>query len=101
MRPTLRNKLILAFVFIGLVPMVLSTLIVVSMNTRKLEKQVESAIKEASRKVMEVMEDYHNRAQLITKLHTDNPRFMEFLKGGKAPQIIQTGKPLILWFQET
>ena len=96
-KKTLQNKLVAAFLFVGLVPMVLSTLIVVSMNSRRLAARIEKDIKKASEETMKVIQDYQNRAEQIANFHLDNPRFVDYLRSGKAPQVIRTGQPLILW----
>lgn len=77
--------------------MVLSTLIVVSMNSRRLEKQIERDIREASEKTMKIIRDYQTRAEQIASFLIDNPGFTASLRSGETPQVIQTGKPLILW----
>jgi signal transduction histidine kinase len=98
-RLTLQNKLIAAFLFVGLVPMILSSLIVVSMNSRRLEKQIERDIKKASEETIKVIRDYQSRAEQIASFLIDNPRFTASARSGEAPQVIQTGRPLILWME--
>ncbi len=77
--------------------MLLSTVIVVSMNAKRLEKQKESDIRKASEKTMKIVQDYENRAEQIAKFLIDNPGFIASLRSGETPRVIQTGHPLILW----
>ena len=93
----LQNKLIVAFLFIGFIPMLLSTIIVVSINARRLEKQMESDVRKASEKTMKIIQDYENSAEQTAKRYIDSPGFIETARSGKTPQVIQTGYPLILW----
>ena len=79
--------------------MILSSLIVVSMNSRRLEKQIERDIKKASEETLKVIRDYQNRAEQIASFLIDNPRFTASARSGDAPQVIQTGHPLILWME--
>ena len=92
----LQNKLIGAFLFIGLVPMLLSTVIVVSMNAKRLERQKESDIRKASEKTMKIIQDYKSRSEQTAKFLIDSPGFTTSLRGRETP-VIQTGSPLILW----
>ena len=92
----LQNKLIVAFLFIGLIPMLLSTVIVVSMSARRLERQMESDIRKASEKTMKIIQDYENSAEQIAESYIHNPGFIATLGSAETLQVFQTGYPLIL-----
>lgn len=92
----LQNKLIVAFLFIGLIPMLLSTVIVVSINARRLEKQIESDIRKASEKTMKIIQDYESSAEQTARFLSETPGFIATWFTGQKPRVIQTGYPLIV-----
>ncbi len=94
---TLRNRLIAAFFAIGLFSVIISTYIVVRVNTARLRKQIETAVIEASRKTVDVIKDYQNNSAHMAGLMLENPAFINSLQRLEAPSVIQTGNPLILW----
>jgi signal transduction histidine kinase len=94
---TLRNRLIASFFIIGLFSVVISTYIVVRVNTSRLRKEIETAVIEASRKTMDIIKEYQNTAGRISELMLENPAFLNSLQKWPSPSVIQTGNPLILW----
>ena len=77
--------------------MLLSTVIVVTIEARRLEKQIESDIRKACEETMKIIQDYENSAEQIAESYIDDPGFMAELRTGETPPVIRTGYPLILW----
>ncbi len=94
---TLRNRLIAAFFVIGLFSVIISTYIVVRVNTTRLRKQIETAVVEASRKTVNIISDYQDNSAHRAKLMMDNPADINLLQRLETTSVIQTGNPLIIW----
>lgn len=97
MRWRIQTKLIAAFLFIGLIPMVISTLIVVSINARRIEAEIEKSVRDASKKTMMRLDEYKKASSHISRLLVSNPDFVMHLRKSGQPQVIQTRHPLVLW----
>lgn len=95
---TLRNRLIASFFAVGLFSVVISTYIVVRVNTARLRTQMETAIIEASRKTIEVISEYQDNSARIAGLMLGNPAFVNSLQRWETDSVIQTGDPIVLWF---
>ncbi len=94
---TLRNRLIAAFLVIGLFSVTISAYIVVRVNTSRLRKQIKTAISHASLKTVEVIEQYQETSARIAEIYLANPEFVNSLKRLDGSSVIQTGNPFILW----
>ena len=93
----LQNKLIAAFLFIGLVPMLLSMLAVVGMTSRRLEEEMRQQLEKASETTMKTIRDYEESAAQIADLYVRNPGFVASRPEAGKQQVIRTGSPLIVW----
>lgn len=97
MRLRIQTKLIAAFLFIGLVPMAVSTLIVVNVNARRIEGEIEKNVRDASERTMRQLREYKKASSHISELLANNPEFLARLKSDGKQQVIQTAHPLVLW----
>ncbi|MCK4436539.1 HAMP domain-containing protein [bacterium] len=101
-KPKIQTKLIMAFLIMGFIPMILSTLIVVKINWRREDSRIKERIAEASRKAMELIRDYQSRASQQAKLSIEDPEFRKKYKLEELSEIKPIvrpgmGKPTVIW----
>lgn len=85
-KPRLQNKLILAFLFIGVLPMTLSIFLVVELISYRMEREIEKDLKKAQKKALTLIEDYTKEAPVLYEQLEKRPDFLQALQGaqGKA-----------------
>lgn len=101
-KPKIQTKLIMAFLIMGFIPMILSTLIVVKINWRREDSRIKERIAEASRKAMELIRDYQSRASQQARLSIEDPEFRKKYKLEELSEIKPIvrpgmGKPTVIW----
>ena len=94
----------LAFLVMGLVPMLLSTFIVVKMNTKRVDREIREKIERASQEFRRVIDDYQERAKLKAEIIALSSEFrrselptLEKLTVTQPLRMPGTGKPTIIW----
>ena len=80
MRQRLKYKLIAAFLFIGVGPMVLSTFITVKFISARLEKDIEKRINNASQITLRQIEHSKKKAGLVSGILINDPQFIKVFK---------------------
>lgn len=100
-KPRIQSKLIMAFLVMGFIPMIMSTLIVVKIIWRGEDREITDRIEQASRKTMELIRDYQSRASQRLKLFVKGPEYRELLENPpQTRRIVEppgSGKPTVIW----
>lgn len=102
-KPKIQTKLTLAFLVMGLVPMLLSTFIVVQLNARREDKEIRAKLENASREFGKVLEDYQSQAEVEVEGLARSPQFradlpaLSRLTGTRVLRMPGMGKPTIIW----
>lgn len=86
-RTRLQYKLIAVFLFIGVVPMVLSTFIAVKIISARLEKDIETRIEKTVQITMKEIENFMKKATLVSELILNDPKFFNAFKKGDTREI--------------
>lgn len=76
----LQPKLTLAFLIIGVGPMVLSTFIAVKIISTKIEKEVEKKIEKAAQLTLKEIEHRQKKAGLVSEILVHDPQFIKVFK---------------------
>jgi len=79
-RSRLQYKLIAAFLFIGVGPMVISTFIAVKFISARLEKDIEKRIENASQITLRQIEHSKKKASLVSEILINDPKFIKIFK---------------------
>ncbi|NOX96770.1 MAG: hypothetical protein GXO98_01640, partial [Nitrospirae bacterium] len=103
-KPKIQSKLTLAFLFMGLIPMLLSTIIVVKLNAKRVDREIRNKLENASQEFRRVIEDYQEKAKLRAEIIIRSPEFrredlptLEKLTTTQPLRPPGTGKPTIIW----
>ncbi len=86
-RTRLQYKLIAAFLFIGVVPMVLSTFTAVKFISARLEKDIETRIEKAAQITMKEIENFKKKATLVSEIILKDPIFITAFERGDSRAI--------------
>lgn len=93
----------LAFLVMGLVPMLLSTFIVVKLHAKRVDKEIRSKLENASQEFGKVLKYYQDQAVIEVKSHARSPEFrdelpaLEKLTAAHPLRMPGMGKPTIIW----
>lgn len=102
-KPKIQSKLTLAFLVMGLVPMLLSTFIVVRLNARREDREIRIKLENASQEFSKVLKYYQDQAVIEVKNHARSPQFradlpaLERLTSPRVRRPPGMGKPTIIW----
>ncbi len=102
-KPKIQSKLTLAFLVMGLVPLLLSTFIVVKLNTNRVDREIREKIERASQEFGRIIDDYREKAKLRAEIIGHSPEFRKTLPTLEKLTVTQplrvpgTGKPTIIW----
>lgn len=105
-KPKIQNKLIFSFIFVALLPMILSTYLVVTINSKFTEKEIRERVIKASHQTLRQIAELTEDAALKAKEWAKREEVKETITRwqGSQPLLLSlpvgTRDPVVLWFPQ-